>query len=179
MADTGILNKLSEEFRQGGLQPFTNKQVDKATGADRETWAEAIKREDDSLNNLRVVRRLTEEELLNICLRDILPSMAVCGVKDMARKKVRLVACGNFASRPDGALSTQQVDASAARLIAQAAEMQGWSLRICGVETAFLRADFCEKPKKYYVRSPAIVERFGVVDPNTVSSHLGRHGWSG
>eukprot|EP00971_Amphidinium_carterae_P079801 1578857-Amphidinium_carterae.1 len=52
-SDDVMIQQIREEFKNSGLQPFTCKEVDQSTGADREEWAEAMAREMASMSDLQ------------------------------------------------------------------------------------------------------------------------------
>ena len=165
--------QLQEEIRRSGLDLVTVREIMVTTGSEREQWIEAMGSELNSMKELGVLEDRSEADI-KVKPRDILPAKLVCGrkpadEKGYRKKKVRMVACGNFSNQYRGEVKTHAMDATMVRVFFVYAELRGWHARTVDIDTAFLRAEFPEDfPLEYILRPPAVLTKLGLVIPGTV-----------
>lgn len=98
----------------------------------------------------------------------VIPSKLVITLKPGPRRKVRIVACGNFIEFKGEELFASGADAAALRLLLKIAAEGRWNLLTVDVKVAFLNAplvtsrkDGSEEDQIYALKPPALLLRLG------------------
>ena len=133
-----------------------------------------MERELASLQEHGVFEVLTPEETSRVRKNEVLPMLALPGIKpaDEAgyrRKKIRGVVCGNFQPvHPSERLFTNNVDISSVRIGLAIAAERKWAAAVLDVSTAFLNASLPEDTPEVIMRPPPVFIKFGLVKENTL-----------
>ena len=140
-----------EGAQESNLRPVKASEILQTRGVVREEWRQAAIHEIEGLQNKGVYRIPTKEEIARATRQNrILPMKVVVGEKptdvssgvDSRKKKVRLVACGNFDKRElVTTLGTTQVDPDTMSVILKLAARKQWAIATTDVRQAFLEAD--------------------------------------
>lgn len=113
---------------------------------EKDLWGPAIRAEMDQLfTEKKALRRTTMAELQELRGRgvevELVPSKLVITLKPGPRRKVRIVACGNFIeSRAGEELFAAGADASALRFTLKVAAEERWKVLTVDIKVAFLNA---------------------------------------
>ena len=114
---------------------------------EKDLWGPAIRAEMDQLftEKKQALRRTTMAELQELRGRgvevELVPSKLVITLKPGPRRKVRIVACGNFIeSRAGEELFAAGADASALRFTLKVAAEEKWKILTVDIKVAFLNA---------------------------------------
>ena len=162
--------QFKEIEKASSAEIYTTRQVNAAFGVQREEWRQALEQELNSFKEKGVVRPLTDKERSTLTARDIYPMKVVASVKPedasgVRRKRARGVVCGNY--EPDGGLNTycSNLDVASLRSALAIGTAKGWSVGALDISVAFLNADLPLEQKRVVVRPPAVMVKYGLVDP--------------
>ena len=167
---------------QRGLAPFRAEQEAEATRPEEDEilqtriipneevflnkadWIEAIMKEIKSLEEKKAIRRLTPQDVAYYQREhsdklEVVPGKAIHSIKAPdARKKCRLVVCGNYLSGAGAGGAKQEVaqlyaggaDTTCLRAALAVGAQNDWTAAALDVKTAFLKAPLCtvEESKK-------------------------------
>ena len=114
-------------------------------------WYEAIKKELHQLfEEKQALKRITEDEIEDLHKKwgrhlEIFPSKIVITLKPGPRRKIRLVACGNFVDQStpdqkDQCLYVSGVDAVCLRYVLKRSIEKNWGATVLDIRIAFLNA---------------------------------------
>ena len=141
-------------------------------------WNDAIQSELDSLlYEKKALRTISEEEKHQIEVKNkdvmVVPSKLVITRKAGGRRKVRIVACGNYIEKGDSEdLYAGGSDSISMRLSLKKAMIEGWTGASMDIKTAFLNAplsteeDGAEGPV-VILKPPNILVKLGYVKPSS------------
>ena len=141
--------------------------------ADHELWKDAIKKElDQLLKDREALRKVTKKEVEELQRRsgrgiDLVPSKLVVTLKPGPRRKVRLVACGNYIDKsPDESVYAAGADTVAVRYVLKRSAEEGWVAAVLDVHVAFLHAPLLqeESQKPVVLKPPQALVRLGYYD---------------
>ena len=130
-----------------------------------EEWRPALYEEYQSLINHGAIQPLAEQDYVRLkeSCDEItsIPGMLVATLKPPARKKARMVACGNYVKDDHSKqeVSAGGIDAIVVRTLISRAAVEGWSVGTADVKTAFLQAPRRQTPGKATVVTPPSVWR--------------------
>lgn len=170
------LQMVQEELQQPDQETLVTRSVPlEEVKKGLKEWTPALEAEYRSLLTHKAIVPIDEREYQQIreeCkVVESIPGMLVATLKPPARKKARVVACGNHvqSGAERGDLSAGGIDAIAFRSLVSAAVREGFSLGTADVKTAFLQA-----PRK------GLPGRETVVQPPTILKEAGilKYGWS-
>ena len=142
-------------------------------------WDEAIKKELHQLfEEKQALKRISEDEVERLRKRwgrhlEILPSKVVITLKPGPRRKIRLVACGNFVDQStpdqkDQCLYASGADAVCLRYVLKQAAEKSWGATVLDIRTAFLNApldveDDGQDPTVVVLKPPSLLIKTGHV----------------
>ncbi|OLP84473.1 Transposon Ty1-NL2 Gag-Pol polyprotein [Symbiodinium microadriaticum] len=163
--------------REGDLEVVHNVPVEQVRAA-LPLWMGAIEKEIGQLlkGTLRPMTLSKAKELERQGALRLVPSKAVCTLKppsekgSKARRKFRLVLCGNFAARDDQAYDLYAGGASAetVRLALTMAARHKWVGATSDITAAFLLATWPEELARYAIYPPRMLVDAGFIDPDCV-----------
>eukprot|EP00434_Breviolum_minutum_P018336 symbB.v1.2.016177.t1/scaffold1227.1/size245474/4 len=138
---------------------------------DMAAWYQPFKEEYDTLCST-VIQPMTPEEtrktIAEAAQVERIPSKIVPTIKPPHKKRGRIVACGNYASAPEGEVSAGVETICLRTLLRKAAHMQ-WTISTIDVKKAFLNAPRIEKSGNVtIIDPPGVLVSMGVV-PSTES----------
>ena len=142
-------------------------------------WDEAIKKELHQLfEEKQALKRISEDEVEHLRKKwgrhlEILPSKVVITLKPGPRRKIRLVACGNFVDQStpdqkDQCLYASGADAVCLRYVLKQAAEKSWGATVLDIRTAFLNApldveDDGQDPTVVVLKPPLLLIKTGHV----------------
>ena len=141
-----------------------------------EVWKEAIEAEMRQLfQEKEALERSTLRDLQRIkeggAVVELIPSKLVITVKPGPRRKIRIVACGNYVENKEGEeLFASGADASALRMLLKVASEERWSLLTVDIRVAFLNAplttttkngDPMEENVVFALKPPSLLVKLG------------------
>ena len=135
-----------------------------------EEWKPALYEEYQSLINHGAIQPLAEHDYVK--LREscdeitTIPGMLVATLKPPARKKARMVACGNYVKddHTKQEISAGGIDAIVVRTLISRAAVEDWSVGTADVKTAFLQAPRRQTPgKATVIRPPSVWRDTGIL----------------
>ena len=147
---------------------------------DSNSWDEAIMSEMRQLFHEKealektTLRRLQEEKERGAMV-ELIPSKLVITLKPGPRRKVRIVACGNYVEFKGEELFASGADASALRMVLKAAAEGGWSMLTVDIRVAFLNAPLTTTRKDgtmteeeiiFALKPPSLLVRLGYAEPH-------------
>ena len=147
---------------------------------DSNSWDEAIMSEMRQLFHEKealektTLRRLQEEKERGAMV-ELIPSKLVITLKPGPRRKVRIVACGNYVEFKGEELFASGADASALRMVLKAAAEGGWSMLTVDIRVAFLNAPLTttrkdgtmtEEEITFALKPPSLLVRLGYAEPH-------------
>ena len=145
---------------------------------DKEKWGDSIKAEIDALMvEKKALRRLSPKEAQKLLESKgskvtVVPGKAIFSVKaGSARKKTRLVVCGNHVSADatiEGDTYAGGTDTTAIRLQLKVGAERSWTTSALDIKAAFLNADLHteEEPEQLVaMRPPAVMIKMGWAQP--------------
>ena len=130
-----------------------------------EEWKPALYDEYQSLINHGAIQPLAEDDYVKLkesCDEiTAIPGMLVATLKPPAKKKARMVACGNYVKDDltKQEVSAGGIDAIVVRTLISRAAVEDWSVGTADVKTAFLQAPRRQTPGKATVITPPAVWR--------------------
>ena len=156
------MKNATEELLQTRIVPVAEvrKEID--------LWKPAIQAELDSMfktkTALVAIKASEVKELIQKGEAEVIPSKLVCSVKPCStnpqgKRKIRLVACGNFAESLEGPaeLFASGATAVALRVAVTAASQEGWEGIVLDVKAAFLNAPMNQpKPGQREAEAPTM-----------------------
>ena len=140
---------------------------------EHELWREAIQKElDQLLKDREALRKVTKQQVEDLQRRsgkgiDLVPSKLVVTLKPGPRRKVRLVACGNYIDKsPDESVYAAGADTVAVRYVLKRAAEECWCAAVLDVHVAFLHAPLLkeESQKPVVLKPPQALIRLGYYD---------------
>ena len=106
---------------------------------------------------------------------EVIPSKLVITMKPGPRRKLRIVACGNYVEFKGEELYAAGADSAALRLLLKSAAEGGWNLLTVDVKVAFLNAplvtsrkDGSEEAQVYALKPPSLLLRLGYAKEDEV-----------
>ena len=162
------LNEVERNFQQidQGEQTLITRPVSlEEVKNNIEEWKPALYEEYQSLINHGAIQPLAEQDYVRLkesCDEiTTIPGMLVATLKPPARKKARMVACGNYVKDDHSKqeVSAGGIDAIVVRTLISRAAVEGWSVGTADVKTAFLQAPRRQTPGKATVVTPPSVWR--------------------
>ena len=116
------------DLEQAGMKLFSQKHVRATTGEDRQRWVDSLQHEVESIKALGVYDAVTMSDVRAVEAErgkrlEIIPAKIVWAEKPaeigstQARRKARVVCCGNFEKKKQEELFTSLMDATSLRLI--------------------------------------------------------------
>ena len=162
---------------EGDLEVVHNVPVEQVRAA-LPQWMGAIEKEIGQLLNgtLRPMKLSKAKELERQGALRLVPSKAVCTLKppsekgSKARRRFRLVLCGNFAARDDQEydLYAGGVSAETVRLALTIAANHRWAGATSDITAAFLLATWPAELARYAIYPPRMLVDAGFIDPDCV-----------
>ena len=141
----------------------------------RNAYQEWTKPFQEEYNDLvkTVIQPLDETELKSILdgssKVERVPGKMVATIKPPAKKRGRIVACGNFISHPPGETSASGLDSIALRAVLRKAAHENWGIASTDVRRAFLNAPRLEKGGRItLVDPPMLSQKMGITKPGEV-----------
>ena len=144
-------------------------------------WDEAIKKELHQLfEEKQALRRIDEVEFKALQEKwgrrlEVLPSKVVITLKPGPRRKIRLVACGNFVDptttdQKDQCLYASGADAVCLRYVLKRSAEESWRASVLDIRTAFLNAPLDieaegQEPTMVVLKPPSLLLKTGHVGP--------------
>ena len=149
---------------------FTQAEVRATTGEEWQGWMDALMEELDSIRSAGVYRKTSKEQAALLGnMFEVIPSKIVWAKKPntpeephAARKKTRIVCCGNFQRKKQEEVYTSLMDATTLRLVIRMAASRRWSLGKLDIKTAFLNAPL--ENEAVIVRPPPLAVLLGLAE---------------
>ena len=153
-------------------------------------WDEAIRKEPQQLfEEKEALKKITEQEFQQLQQTwgkrlEVVPSKVVITLKPGPRRKIRLVACGNFVDRnsveeKDRCLYASGTDAVCLRYVLKRGAEEEWKASVMGIRVAFLNAPLHNKQDVPTIQNrPCQAQRVlpgpeGHVRPQAIATMLG------
>ena len=130
----------------------------------------------EEINNLtaRALRPINQEQFEELLKGDVevesLPMEAIASLKPPARKKGRIVACGNYAEQRGEELQNAGggVDSVAIRAMLAVATQRKWERATVGVKAAFFQAPRGTRSTRLTIGEPPnVIKSMGLIEPGT------------
>ena len=159
------VEKNYEQFDQGEQTLITRPVSLEEVKRNIEEWKPALYDEYQSLINHGAIQPLAEDDYVKLkesCDEiTAIPGMLVATLKPPAKKKARMVACGNYVKDDltKQEVSAGGIDAIVVRTLISRAAVEDWSVGTADVKTAFLQAPRRQTPGKATVITPPAVWR--------------------
>ena len=134
---------------------------------DMSAWVQQFQEEYETLCRT-VVDPMTPEMTKDVIAKakhvERIPSKIVPTIRPPYKKRGRIVACGNYASAPDGEVSAGGVETICLRTLMRKSAHMGWSISTIEIKKAFLNAPRVEKEGHVtIIEPPAVLVAMGVV----------------
>ena len=128
-----------------------------------EDWREAVKSEYESLLSHGAIEPISGKDFEKMksseVVIEMIPAKLVATVKPPARKKARIVGCGNMATCTETDLAASGIDTIGVRAMISTTAVRQWHLAVADVKTAFLQAPRRKVENKCTVVCPPQVVR--------------------
>ena len=146
-------------------------------------WYQPFKEEYDTLCQT-VIQPLSPKEARDTISQaervERIPSKIVPTIKPPHKKRGRIVACGNYATTPDGETAAGGIETICLRALLRTAADRGWSVCTIDVRKAFLDAPRVEKKGHVTILEPPAVlvsmgssSQFGVLEGDRCNLRAG------